>query len=435
MSTRTRQTNSHSLRTAAKAPAAERDGPRAAGQLASSASPRQSQQGVQLAQLQRREPASARAGLPAELRSGIESLSGVDMSGVRVHRNSNKPAALQAHAYAQGQDIHLAPGQEQHLPHEAWHLVQQAQGRVKPTLRMQGGVAVNDTPALEREADLMGARALKNVGTAPVSQRRSSVNASAPLQRVGRGGHIAIGAAFGSVIPVLGTALGAYIGNRIYNKKQRRPARGQRGGTAVGAAAPHLPAFQLFIQAVRTDIQAGNFQAAADAMSTRRTALLNNLGLHLDLSLLAGPADKMVSTIATKNMYFPGTQRIAITLPATKFPALTTFWADDPARSRQVLFMALEEFMHAYQHLSDSFFSPDTSEYKSTDRAHNAAAQAGAAGYDYDEIDVMAAYQDWGEDVQALDYVNRYPERQHFQQWRQDRQTPGYRFKDKLALN
>jgi hypothetical protein len=25
------------------------------------------------------------------------------------------------------------PGQEQHLPHEAWHVVQQKQGRVKPT--------------------------------------------------------------------------------------------------------------------------------------------------------------------------------------------------------------------------------------------------------------------------------------------------------------
>jgi hypothetical protein len=59
----------------------------------------------------------------------------------------------------QGRDIHQAPGQEHHLPHEAWPLVQQAQGRVRPTLQLQGGVAVNDDPALEREADHMGARA------------------------------------------------------------------------------------------------------------------------------------------------------------------------------------------------------------------------------------------------------------------------------------
>jgi hypothetical protein len=58
-----------------------------------------------------------------------------------------------------GSDIHLARGQDQHLPHAAWHLVQQAQGRVRPTLQLNGGVAVNDDPGLEREADLMGARA------------------------------------------------------------------------------------------------------------------------------------------------------------------------------------------------------------------------------------------------------------------------------------
>ncbi len=129
-------------------------------------SPRQLQQGARLAQL-RSAPAAeppARGGLPEGLQRGIESLSGMDMSGVRVHRNSAKPAALQAHAYAQGQDIHLGPGQEKHLPHEAWHVVQQAQGRVKPTRQMKRGVAVNDDAGLEREADLMGARAMQLAG-------------------------------------------------------------------------------------------------------------------------------------------------------------------------------------------------------------------------------------------------------------------------------
>ncbi len=97
-------------------------------------------------------------GLPTQLRQGIESLSGIDMSDVRVHRNSAKPAQLQAHAYAQGREIHLGPGQEQHLPHEAWHIVQQAQGRVKPTLQMKS-IVINDNQHLEKEADLMGAQA------------------------------------------------------------------------------------------------------------------------------------------------------------------------------------------------------------------------------------------------------------------------------------
>ena len=54
----------------------------------------------------------------------------MSMDAVRVHYNSTKPAQLNAHAYTQGTDIHVASGQERHLPHEGWHVVQQMQGRV-----------------------------------------------------------------------------------------------------------------------------------------------------------------------------------------------------------------------------------------------------------------------------------------------------------------
>lgn len=97
--------------------------------------------------------------LPAQLKAGIESMSGMNLDHVRVHYNSDKPAQLNAHAYAQGSEIHVAPGQEQHLPHEAWHVVQQAQGRVRPTMQMKSGVAVNDEQGLEAEADHMGEQA------------------------------------------------------------------------------------------------------------------------------------------------------------------------------------------------------------------------------------------------------------------------------------
>jgi hypothetical protein len=100
-----------------------------------------------------------RTGLPDALKAGVEALSGLSMDPVRVHRNSDKPARLGAHAYARGSEIHLAPGQERHLPHEAWHVVQQARGRVRPTVRLKGGVGVNDDAGLEREADAMGLRA------------------------------------------------------------------------------------------------------------------------------------------------------------------------------------------------------------------------------------------------------------------------------------
>jgi hypothetical protein len=100
-------------------------------------------------------------GLPDNLKSGVENLSGHSMDDVKVHYNSSQPNQLNAHAYAQGTDIHVAPGQEKHLPHEAWHVVQQKQGRVKPTMQMKGKVNVNDDKGLENEADVMGAKALQ----------------------------------------------------------------------------------------------------------------------------------------------------------------------------------------------------------------------------------------------------------------------------------
>ncbi|MDQ0875753.1 hypothetical protein QFZ77_004412 [Paenibacillus sp. V4I3] len=109
-----------------------------------------------------------KTGLPDQLKSGVENLSGLSLDDVKVHYNSAKPAELEALAYAQGTDIHVGPGQEQNLPHEAWHIAQQKQGRVKPTLQMNKHVQINDDAGLENEADQMGAKAmqLKSVETA-----------------------------------------------------------------------------------------------------------------------------------------------------------------------------------------------------------------------------------------------------------------------------
>ncbi|MDJ0900751.1 MAG: DUF4157 domain-containing protein [Xenococcus sp. MO_188.B8] len=99
-------------------------------------------------------------GLPDRLKTGIEDLSGYSLDDVRVHYNSARPAQLNALAYTQGTDIHVGPRQERHLPHEGWHVVQQMQGRVRPTMHLKGA-NVNDDVGLEREADVMGAKALQ----------------------------------------------------------------------------------------------------------------------------------------------------------------------------------------------------------------------------------------------------------------------------------
>lgn len=125
-------------------------------------------------------PRPNNTGLPNDLKAGIERLSGMSMDHVRVHRNSDKPATVQAHAYARGSDIHLAPGQEKHLPHEAWHVVQQAQGRVQPTMQLKGA-AVNDDASLENEADVMGARAMQ-VGAQETKAKKYTPRKSAAFK-------------------------------------------------------------------------------------------------------------------------------------------------------------------------------------------------------------------------------------------------------------
>lgn len=139
----------------------------------------------QVAQRQQAEAVAPRrnaTGLPDDLKAGVENLSGYSLDDVRVHYNSDKPAKLQAHAYAQGSDIHMAPGQEEHLPHEAWHVVQQKQDKVRPTTQLKG-TNINDDAGLEREADLMGAKALQRRATP--AALRTVTSAAEAVQRVG----------------------------------------------------------------------------------------------------------------------------------------------------------------------------------------------------------------------------------------------------------
>lgn len=136
--------------------------------------------------------ASNKTGLPDQLKSGVEKLSGYSMDDVKVHRNSSKPAQLQAHAYAQGTDIHLGSGQEKHLPHEAWHVVQQKQGRVKPTTS-QGGTPVNDNQALEKEADVMGAKATKTQSSNQQLETTSTPDNNPVQRKIGKDGNVIFG--------------------------------------------------------------------------------------------------------------------------------------------------------------------------------------------------------------------------------------------------
>lgn len=102
-----------------------------------------------------------KTGIPDDLKNSIEQLSGYSLDDVRVHYNSDKPALIQAYAYAEGNNIYVGPGQEKHLAHEIWHVVQQKGGKVTPTVQLKGEVPVNDDKGLEKDADVMGKKAVQ----------------------------------------------------------------------------------------------------------------------------------------------------------------------------------------------------------------------------------------------------------------------------------
>lgn len=92
-----------------------------------------------------------RTGIPDRMKKDIENRSGLSFDDVQVHYNSDKPAQFDALAYTQGNQIYVGPGQEQHLPHELGHVVQQKQGLVTPT-SFENGQPVNTSNTLENAA-------------------------------------------------------------------------------------------------------------------------------------------------------------------------------------------------------------------------------------------------------------------------------------------
>lgn len=113
-------------------------------------------------------------GIPTPVLRPMERFFGADFSGVRVHVGSQRAVGARALAFAQGSELHFAPGKFQPespagrvlLGHELAHVVQQRAGRVQATAQLAGGDKVNNDPALEREAWEQGRAAAGAVRTA-----------------------------------------------------------------------------------------------------------------------------------------------------------------------------------------------------------------------------------------------------------------------------
>lgn len=121
----------------------------------------------------------------SQIKANVSALTGTDVSDAQVTYNSGKPAQLQAEATAQGSEVHLAPGKEQHLGHELTHIAQQKQGRVQTTVQANNGVGINNDPRLEKEADDIGAKASQGVvsSSKEISKGNATNHHVAPVQR------------------------------------------------------------------------------------------------------------------------------------------------------------------------------------------------------------------------------------------------------------
>jgi ribosomal protein S18 acetylase RimI-like enzyme len=118
--------------------------------------------------LQRSPTAQGGRSIPAPVRQKMEQAFNTSFADVKVHEG-NHANSLGAIAYTQGSHIHFASGKynpdtssgQALLGHELAHVVQQRQGRVKPTGQVKG-LPLNDNPALEQEADRLGLKAAQS---------------------------------------------------------------------------------------------------------------------------------------------------------------------------------------------------------------------------------------------------------------------------------
>jgi hypothetical protein len=118
------------------------------------------------------------------LSGGRVDLHGIGASLQRVPADDARLAAVHARSYAQGRQALVSEAADR--GHELWHLAQQAMGRVRPTMQVQGR-SVNADTSLEQEADRLGAlidRHSPSMPSGPADTASSATNLQvAPIQR------------------------------------------------------------------------------------------------------------------------------------------------------------------------------------------------------------------------------------------------------------
>jgi hypothetical protein len=341
-------------------------------------------------------PVPNRTGLPDDLKAGIERLSGLSMDDIRVHYNSDRPAQLRAYAFTRGTDIHVAPGEERHLPHEAWHVVQQQQRRVRSTVHLPNGTPINADQELEQEADVLGNKAMqmkcdfRSVTPKPLPVRNKVV------QRCGKEELKGV-------------------------QRPNRPVKGMDNKSKIDPES-----LLKTIESARDAIKSTKYQEAFELLTSEEGA--KQLGISLkwkdvpiEISdpLTKDNAKNLITSIAKINRYYPKEARIEL----ANVRIWNTTTNEEPKLfevellAKAILPMYLEEYIHAYQECRKSFLSKSIHGYIEQKGKKEEANESAKIWGDQKEVDVLAIFHEWGFDVEDIDYVNRYSERKAFWEW------------------
>lgn len=142
-------------------------------------------------------PGGIKTKLPADVRKKMEGAFDTDFRNVNIRRDSRNAARMSALAYTSGNEIHFSPGQyrpstvkgQELIGHELTHVVQQRAGKVISGRQFSFG-RVNNDPALEKEADVMGKKAasgekgLNLHGKGPLTAKAGSIQAKTTAEKL-----------------------------------------------------------------------------------------------------------------------------------------------------------------------------------------------------------------------------------------------------------
>jgi hypothetical protein len=290
--------------------------------------------------------------------------------------------------------------------------------------------------------------------TRPYQGLRQARSPQRVVQLVGKKGHVAIGAAAGTILPVIGTVIGGYIGYRIWKRKQNNAPQGRvdiaeqevkipelanrndeelvEMKIAIEKAekqqSPELPVstgartakkgsgalydperlkkMENWLIDVSGQILSKDYEGAYDQLIGEQMKK-DWFGVHVTIGGRLGFA---AETEAKRNKYEQGPNQIFLYSPPVE-------WFQEPEVAAKVLPMHLEEYMHAYQSKSNRFLSADTEAFKRTGLLPDPADTGEVKGANYDEIDVLAKLHNWGFNVEEIGYVQRYKERVAYWEW------------------